>query len=193
MHVPDESQVLFVPAGLANGPPPLLYGLQYLVLNFAGTHGGPFREATHQLVEELFGADLEMERVPAVFDTYVEQVQSEQSDVWVTVVDKVDYSDRRLARSRPLFVVDEVGNFESNGQVGFVVLGTAGLLNVALNLGGTAACFSPAVPHSCSGSSGLHACSRCFDVLLLQCGSPMSSLSIGGIVLVAAEPCVWDA
>ena len=191
VHIPDESQVVLVPAGLANGPPPLLYSLQYLVLNFARTNWGPFREATHQLVEEFLGADLEVERVPAVFHAYVEQVQSEHSDVGITVIDKVDYSDRGLSRSRPFFVVDEVGNLESNGQVGLVVLGTAGLLNVALQLGSAATCFSPAVPRSCSGSSGLHTCSRRCNVL--QYRDSMPSFSIEGVVFVATEPCILDA
>ena len=37
-------------------------------------HWGPFGEPAHQLIQELFGADLEMKWVSAILDTDIEQL-----------------------------------------------------------------------------------------------------------------------
>lgn len=44
-------------------------------------HWRPFGEPPHQLIQELFGADLKLERVSAVFDANVEQLYMQSRNV----------------------------------------------------------------------------------------------------------------
>ena len=74
MHIPNETKVLFVPRSLAYRLSPLLDCLEYSVLNPGGAYGGPLRKAPDQLIEEFFGADLQMKGVPAIFDANIQQL-----------------------------------------------------------------------------------------------------------------------
>lgn len=154
MHIPDEPQILLVPARLADGTAPFFYGLEDLHLHPAVPDGRALREAADELVEELLGADLQLEGVAAVLDADVEQIQGEHGDIGVAVVDVVNDGDGGLAGGRALLGVDEVGDLEVQGEVGLVVLRTAGGLDEALELRrDVAAPSSPRVPggRPCAG------------------------------------------
>lgn len=58
VHVPDEAQVLLVPARLANRTAPFFNGLEDFELNAGGPDRGPLGKAAYQLIEELLCADL---------------------------------------------------------------------------------------------------------------------------------------
>lgn len=112
VHIPDEAQVVLVPARLADGAPPLLDGLEDLCLDTRGTDGRALGEAADQLVEELLGADLQVEGVAAVLDADVEQVQGQQGDVGVAVIDIANDGHGGLAWGGALLRVDQVRDLE---------------------------------------------------------------------------------
>jgi hypothetical protein len=136
VHVPDEAEVLLVPAGVAYCAPPLLNRLEYLHLHARGAYGRPLGKPADELVEELLGADLQVERIAAVLDADVEQVEGEQGHVRVAVVDIAHNGHGGLARRRALLGIDEVGDLEVEGQVRLVVLGGTGARDEALELRG---------------------------------------------------------
>ena len=72
VHIPDKAQVLLVSRGLTYCTPPFLDGLEYLSLHATRSYRWPFRKPSDELIEELFGADLEMEGVSAVLDADIE-------------------------------------------------------------------------------------------------------------------------
>lgn len=145
VHVPDEAQVLFVAAGIANGYPPFLNCLENLGLDPRGPDGRALGEPADELIEELLCADLEVEGVATVLDADVEQVEGEEGDIGVAVVDVADNGGGGLARGGALLAVDEVGDLEAQGEVGLVVLGAAGRLDEAVELRGRAGAEVPAV------------------------------------------------
>lgn len=134
MHVADETQVLPVPARLADGAAPFLNGLEDLELHARRSDRGALGEAANQLVQKILGADLQVEGITAVLDTYIQQVEGEQRDIGVAVVDHGDDGHRGLARGRALLGIDQVGDFEIQGEIGLVVVRTAGGLNKTLEL-----------------------------------------------------------
>ena len=157
MHVPDKAQVLLVSACLANCTAPFLNGFEDLELDAGGADRRPLWKAADQLIEELLGADLEVEGVAAVLDADVEQVEGEQRDVGVAVVDVVDDGHGGLARGRTLFGVDQVGDLEVQGQVRLVVVGTAGGRDEALKLRRCrTAHLGPPVARGIAGRRRLH-------------------------------------
>lgn len=91
-------------------------------------------ESTNKLIQELLGANLQMKGIAAVLDANVEQRQSQQSDIGIAVVDEVDNGRGCLARGGSLLAINEVRNFEIQCEVWLVVVGTAGRLDVALQL-----------------------------------------------------------
>lgn len=154
MHVPNEAQILLVPTRLADGAAPFFYGLEYLHLHPAEADRRTLGEAADELVEELFGANLQLKGVATVLDADIEQVEGEHGDGGVAVVDVVDDGHSGLARGGALFGVDQVGDLEVQGQVGLIVLGAAGGLDEALELGGSVTTpSSPGVPggRPCAG------------------------------------------
>lgn len=58
-----------------------------------------------------------MKWVSAVLNTNVEQGQGEQGNVRVSVVDKLDNRDRCLARRTAFLGVDQVCDFEVEGEI----------------------------------------------------------------------------
>lgn len=46
------------------------------MLDARGPQSGPLGKAADELIEEFFGADLEVERVTAVFDTDIEKLDN---------------------------------------------------------------------------------------------------------------------
>ena len=74
MHVSYEAQIFLVLGCLTYRRPPLFDQFQDLVLYARISEGWPFREAANELVQKLFGTDLEVERIAAVFDAIVEEL-----------------------------------------------------------------------------------------------------------------------
>lgn len=74
VHIPNMPQVLLVPRRLTYRLPPLFNQLENAVLHARRVHGRAFGEAAHELVEELLGADLEVEWVTAVLDADIEEL-----------------------------------------------------------------------------------------------------------------------
>ena len=74
MHVANVDEVLLVLAVEAERVLPLVHELEDLGHGRGRERRRSFREPTHELVEEVLGADLEVERVPAVLDEDVEQL-----------------------------------------------------------------------------------------------------------------------
>lgn len=154
VHIPNETQVLLVPTRFANGAPPFFNCLQYLHLHPTVANGRALGKPPDELIKELLGADLQVERVAAVLDADVEEAEGEQGDIGVAMVDIVDDGHGGLARGAALLGVDEVGDLEVEGEVGLVVLGATGGLDEALQLRRcVAAPASPRVPggRSCAG------------------------------------------
>ena len=75
MHVPNVDQVFLVFARDADGILPLVHEFEDLFHRRRRERRRPFRETAHELVQELFRADLEVERVAAVFDEDVEELR----------------------------------------------------------------------------------------------------------------------
>lgn len=75
MHVADEAKVLLVARRLAYRLPPFLEQLEDPLLHATGSNGRPFGEPPDELVEKVLGADLQLERVAAVFDADVEELR----------------------------------------------------------------------------------------------------------------------
>lgn len=181
MHVPDEAQILLIPARLANSAAPFFYSFENLHLHPAEADRRALGEATDELVEELFGADLQLEGVATVLNTDVQQVQGEQGDVGVAVVDVVNDSHGGLAWGAALFGIDQVGDLEIQGQVGLVVLGAAGRLNEALELGrSVAAPSSPWVAGGRPCAGRLHRDGRLRVKVELLLSWPVLSLGRNG-------------
>lgn len=78
MHIPDEAQVLFVPRRLTYRHPPFFDRFKNSYLHARGPYWGSLGEAADQFIEEFFGADLEMERVSAILDAYIQQLLNHQ-------------------------------------------------------------------------------------------------------------------
>lgn len=74
MHIPNKAQILLISRRLTYGLPPFLDRLQDPMLDARRPYGRTLGEATHQLIEELLGAYLKLERVSAVLDTYIEEL-----------------------------------------------------------------------------------------------------------------------
>ena len=74
VHVPDMSQILLVPRRLADRLTPFLNRLENAMLDPRSPDRWPFGEPPYQLIQELFGADLEMKWVSAILDTDIEQL-----------------------------------------------------------------------------------------------------------------------
>lgn len=148
MHVSNEAQVLLVPTGLAYRPSPFLNRFENLGLHPCRPDGWSLGKPPDKLVEELLGADLQVERVAAVLDANIEQVDGQQRNVWIAVIDVIDNGRGGLARCAALLGVDEVGDLEVEGQVGLVVLGTAGRLDEALELRRRPTKLAPAIAGS---------------------------------------------
>lgn len=78
VHVANEAQILLVLGRLADGGAPFFNQLEDTVLDARGSDGWALWETADQLVQELLGADLEMERVAAVLDADVQQLVAYQ-------------------------------------------------------------------------------------------------------------------
>ena len=81
MHVPDEAQIVLVPRRLTDCLAPFFNQLEDAVLDARGVHGRALGKAADELVEELLGADLEVEGVAAVLDADVEELWG--GELWV--------------------------------------------------------------------------------------------------------------
>lgn len=90
MHVSDVDKVFSVLAGDANGALPFVYQRENLGHRRGLERRGAFREASNELIEELFGRDLEVEGKAAVLDEDVEQKEGEHGDVLVSRIDQSD-------------------------------------------------------------------------------------------------------
>lgn len=132
MHIPYESEILLVPRRLTYCAPPFLNSFQNPHLYACWPHRGPFGKPADELIKEFFGTDLKMKRVSAILDANIEQTESKQRDVGVSVVDVVHNGDCSLTRRRALLRINEVRDLKVDCQVGLEVLRAAGLLNVSL-------------------------------------------------------------
>lgn len=74
MHVPNVDQVFLVFARDADGILPLVHEFEDLFHRRRRERRRPFGEAANKLVQEFLRADLEVERVTAVFDEDVEEL-----------------------------------------------------------------------------------------------------------------------
>lgn len=115
VHVPDEAQVLLVPARLAYRAPPFFDSFQDLRLNFIIANRRPLGESSNKLVQKLLGTNLELKWVSAILDTYIEKAQGEKADVGVARVDVVDDGDGSFAGCAALLTVDQIGDLEVKG------------------------------------------------------------------------------
>jgi hypothetical protein len=100
-----------------------------------------------------------MKGIPAVLDTNIEKPNGEQSNVGIAMINVINDGSSSLPRSRALLGVYKIGNFEIQSEIWFVVLGTAGSLDEALELGGGSAGrwqIAPAVASRGASRSGLH-------------------------------------
>ena len=99
MHVADVAKVVF-PARLdANTFLPGVHEVEDLLHDRARERGWALGKAADELVEELLGRDLEVERVPARLDEGLEQGEGEDGHVRVAVVDEAGDEHRGFARA----------------------------------------------------------------------------------------------
>jgi hypothetical protein len=75
-----------------------------------------------------------VERISAILDTDIEEVKSEQTDIGVAGIDVVHDAGGGFARGSALFTIDEVGNLEIQGEVGFEEVGATCACDEALEL-----------------------------------------------------------
>lgn len=68
VHVPDEPKILLVLGSLTDGRAPFFNQFQYPVLHSSRPDWWPLGESPYKLIQELLCANLEVERVAAVFD-----------------------------------------------------------------------------------------------------------------------------
>lgn len=80
MHVADVDEVLLALARRADRALPLVHELENLLHRRRRVRRRPLGEPPHELVEELLGADLEVERVAAVLDEDVEELRARGSE-----------------------------------------------------------------------------------------------------------------
>lgn len=179
VHVPDEAQIIFVPARIANRHAPLLNQLKDPVLDAGRPDWRALRESPHQLVEELLCADLQVEGVAAIFDADVEQAEGEQGNIGVAVVDEADNGRGSLARGAALFAVDEVRNLEVERQIGLVVFGAAGSLDEAQELRRGATSVAPAIASRGASRSSFHLVLSCAALVWWELGQATGELSCG--------------
>ena len=81
MHVPNEAKVLFVPRCLTYRLSPLFDSLEYSVLDPRRAYRRPLGKTPDQFIEEFFGADLQMERVSAIFDANIQKLLSKLGNI----------------------------------------------------------------------------------------------------------------
>ena len=80
-----------------------------------------------------------MKGVSAVLDANVKKSEGEQGNVGIAMINIVDNGSSRFTRGGTLLGVYEIGDFEVQSEIGLIVLGTAGMLDEALKLGGGSA------------------------------------------------------
>ena len=134
MHIPYEAQVVLVARRLAYGLPPFFYELENLVLHSRRVDRRTFGKAADKFVEEFLGTDLEVERIAAILDTYVEEVEREEGDILIAVIDIVYNCDSRFSGRCAFLTIDQVGDLEIQGQIGLKVLRVTCLQYIALQL-----------------------------------------------------------
>lgn len=162
MHVPNKAQVLLVAARFAYCQAPLLNCLEDLGLDPGRPDWGPFGKPADKLIEKLFRTDLEVERIAAVLDADIEQTKREQGDIGIAMVDEGDDSGSSFPWRSTLLRIDQISDLEVECKVRLVVLGAAGGLDEALELGrGTAAELGPAIAGGRPGRSRLHGQREC--------------------------------
>jgi hypothetical protein len=71
VHVSYEAQIVLELGCLAYRLPPFLYQLEDLALNTGRMHRRALWKSADELIEKLFGTDLEVECIAAVLDAYV--------------------------------------------------------------------------------------------------------------------------
>jgi hypothetical protein len=106
MHISDESKVLLVSRCLTYRTPPFLYSLQNLMLYASRTDGWTFWKPSHKFIEKFLCTYLEVKGVSAIFNTYIEEIEGEQCDVWVSMIDIVHNRNGSFSRSVSFFLVN---------------------------------------------------------------------------------------
>lgn len=161
MHVSYEAQVLLVSRRLTDRLSPFFNRLQDLVLHATGSDGRSFRKPSDKLVQEFFGADLEVEWISAVFDADIQERQCQERHVGIPVIDELDDGDSGFSRCISFLGVYQVNDLEVQGQVRLEVGNrVAGIVNESLQCrprGGEAVELIPR-RHSCR--SGFHGTRR---------------------------------
>lgn len=156
VHVSNKPEILLIPAGITYSEAPFFNFFKNLGLHSGRSDRGSLWESPDELIEKLFGADLEVEGVPAVLNANIEEVEGKKSDVGVAMINVADDGSGGLAGSSALLVVDKVSDLEAQGKVGLVVLGAAGGLDEPQQLGGWPAEFSPAIAGRCPSRRCFH-------------------------------------
>lgn len=156
MHIPDETQVLLIAARFTYRRAPFLNRFENLGLDSSCPDRWPLGKPAHQLIEKIFGANLEMKWVTAVLDTDIEQIESKEGDVGVPVVYVSSDGRCRLAWRNTLLTIDKVGDLEIEGKIRLVILGAASSLNEALELCGSPTKLAPTVAGRRAGRCCLH-------------------------------------
>jgi len=64
----------------------------------SGKRRRAFRKPTDELIEEFFGAYLEMKWISACLNEDVNECESEHGDMWISVIDEPDGQRRCLPR-----------------------------------------------------------------------------------------------
>lgn len=132
MHIPDETQILLIPACLTDGTPPLLNSFEYLHLYATCPNRRSFRESSNELIEELLCTNLQMKGITTILDADIEEIEGEHGDIWITMVDIVDNGDSCFSGRIALFKIDQIGDLEVESEIWLKVLGTACLKDITL-------------------------------------------------------------
>lgn len=114
MHIPNISKIFLPPAFGAYRPLPRPDQVENLRHDWTGEWRWALGEASYELVEELFGGDLEVEGVPTLLDERVEQGECKEGDMRVAVVD--DPGDCHCCFSWA--GAYDIGIYKSDGQEG---------------------------------------------------------------------------
>ena len=134
VHVADVHEIFFVLARDANRLPPLVNHLENSRHYGPWVHRRSFWESAHQLVQKLFGRNLQMHQKAAVLYKDVEQIERKDAHMRHTSVDALHNLKRSFAcRVGPLRV-NVVGQLQRQRQVQLLHRRVAAPINVRLNL-----------------------------------------------------------
>jgi hypothetical protein len=99
MHIPDVAQIVPPPGFDADALFPAIDNVQNSGHDRVGKERWPLREAPDESIEEFLGWDLQVKWIAAGLNESLEQSESEDGDVWISMICQADYQHCCFART----------------------------------------------------------------------------------------------